>query len=312
MTFYTKQPPFGATPGEFYQGDVRKSFNFFYFAHSDHHEMFKSLLRDKQQRYALFDLAACYAAQLQYRDMLKLDNFVEHALRYFRLALQTRGYNLATDENIVEGSKDFDHTVLLITGCQTPEVRNARVDAAYEAVRCLNVPSVDVVFSGAHPPAAASATDRGPRSEKYPIEPDEAGAMDVWFSQRRRSDLHPLAAKTVCYKESSSTRTKENVENFLREHRFDPAQDTHLLIASSTFHLPRLADELEAHLSVERPGLKRITLISAEDHAQAARSELMQHQMYIKQMMFELFRLMFVYDLQHIDSFFEREISLRL
>jgi hypothetical protein len=310
MTFYTKQPPYGAKPAEFYQGDVRKSFNFFYFAHSDHHDVFKNLLRDERQRYALFDLAACYAAQLQYRNMLNLETFVEHALRYFRLGLQARGYRLATDETLADLSRGFDQTVLLITGCQTPEVRNARVDAAYEATRYLNVPSVHVVFSGAHPPA--SATDRGPRSEKHPIEPDEAGAMDVLFSQRRQSDPHPPAARAMCHQESSSTRTKENVENFLNQQRMDPGQRTHLLIASSTFHLPRLADELESHLTIERPGLQRITLISAEDHVHAARSEPIRHQIYMKQMMFELFRMMFLYDLEHIDSFFEREISLRV
>jgi hypothetical protein len=242
--------------------------------------------------------------------MLNLETFVEHALRYFRLGLQARGYRLATDETIADLSRGFDQTVLLITGCQTPEVRNARVDAAYEATRYLNVPSVHVVFSGAHPPA--SSTDRGPRSEKYPIEPDEAGAMEVLFSQRRQSDPHPPGARAMCHQESSSTRTKENVENFLNQHRMDPGQRTHLLIASSTFHLPRLADELESQLTVERPGLQRITLISAEDHAHAARSEPIRHQIYIKQMMFELFRMMFLYDLEHIDSFFEREISLRV
>jgi hypothetical protein len=40
MTFYTKIPPFGDALAEFYQGDVRKSFNFFYFSHTDHHETF--------------------------------------------------------------------------------------------------------------------------------------------------------------------------------------------------------------------------------------------------------------------------------
>jgi hypothetical protein len=242
--------------------------------------------------------------------MLNLDIFVDHALRYFRLGLQARSYRLTTEDTLAALSKDFDQTILLTTGCQTPEVRNARVNAAYETIRHLDVPAVSVVFSGAHPPQ--SSENRGPRSEKHPIEPDEAGAMEVWFSQKRQADPHPPKPKVTYFQESSSTRTKENVENFLRMQRIDPSQRTHLLIASSTFHLPRLADELEAHLTGSRPGLQRITLISAEDHAYAARSEPLQHQIYIKQMMFELFRMMFIYDLQHVDSFFEREISMRV
>ena len=309
MHFYTKESPFGDRVVDFYHGEVLKAFNFLYFAHSDHHETYKEILRDPKRRHAFFDLAAAYAAQLQYRDMLKYDTFAEYALRYFKLGLQARGYRLATKDELEEISRNFQRTVVLVTGCQTPEVRNARVEGAYAALFHLDVSDVKVVLSGTHPGLDQRSAIG---SERYPIEPDEAGAMKVRFAELLESEAHPPNCKLQFHKEESSTRTAENVKEFFQQYAPTSATRNHLLVSSSAFHLPRICDELENYLKVSKLAIDRVTLVQPEHLSVDRLRDTLRHQIYVKQMTYELFRMMLSQVGDRLDDLFKRETSLRV
>ena len=313
MIFYCKEKPFAQEPGEVYQGEALKVFNFLYFSHSEHRPTLKALLAgtegDKKSRFALIDLAASFAAQLQYRDMLDIAQYAEHSLRYFKRCLQARGYKMATTDELRIISASAKDTVLLVTGCQTPEVRNARVRGAYTALKDLDVPAVRVVLSGANP---GSDPESMVRSERVPIEPDEAGAMNVFFDELITSDAHPPRCRLTFHKESESTSTTQNIQRFFSQTTFDAAGHNHLLISSSAFHLPRIADEGERYLVAHDPGIDRVTLIQSEHLNAGTSSDLNRHQIYVKQMTFELYRMIFAQMGDRLDDLFIRETSLRV
>ena len=310
MHFYTKKRPFGGDVANPYHGEVLKAFNFLYFTHSDHHETYKEILRDDNRRHAFFDLAAAYAAQLQYRDMLNIERFAEHALRYFKLDLQARGFKLVTPDEVEEISRVFQNTFLLVTGCQTPEVRDARVKGAYYALRHLDVAEVRVVLSGAHP-----GTDQRSslRSERFPIEPDEAAAMKVCFFELQENDKSPPKCKLQFHKECSSKSTSENIKFFFQKCNIKPSNSNHLLVSSSAFHLPRISEELETYLQEEsRLRIDQVTLIQSEHLSVRKSTDVLKNQIYVKQMTYELFRIFLTHTADRIDEMFKRETSLKV
>lgn len=294
---------------KFYYGDVKKDFNFLYFAHSDHHETMRKLLAEAPSRFAMYDFAAAFCAQMQYRGLLDFDSFWPKCLDFFDKALLGRHYKRMTLDEVVERAPADGNIIFLILGCQTHVVRNSRVAAAYKLVRALKRPNISVIFSGAHP---STPDEDGPRSERYPIEPDEAGAMRTYFSSLIQEDSEfPDHFKPTKYvREDKATRTSENVKHFFKEAKLDTSKKNYLYISSSSFHIARAADEIEDVLQKEAFPLERITLVSAEHYSKDYKT--IGHQIYVKQMAFELFRALFEAEQDYLPGLFQRETSMRV
>lgn len=275
-------------------GEAITFFDFFTFIHPDNRALILRLLdpksstnvaanqKAKRERLAFFcDIMASFSAQLIYRDMLKPE-FTAQALKFFDRALKGYGFEINPFENLGSLRPSSGMTsVVLVPGCQTEQVRNNRVLGAFTVAKKLQDPKLKIVCSGRHPP-----TNGKKLSDRYPAEFQEASSMLCHlYDLASKDQIAPNEIWDSAVAEGDSERTVENIKNFFSSF-LPPDGEVHLWISSSTFHLPRIAREIfNLIVSNKESRIKRITLVAAEDE----QSAVLGHQLYAKQMTWELF-----------------------
>ncbi|AXQ31515.1 hypothetical protein D0B54_23760 [Solimonas sp. K1W22B-7] len=113
--------------------------------------------------------------------------------------------------------------------------------------------------------------------------------MSIEFKKRLKEyNSHATLPKVHKFGfESESSTTKTNISEFFQRKYVEPSKANNLIIISSTFHLIRLAKELNKYLS-DNPDqiLKNVVLVGAED---SDKQFFMTDLTYIKLMMFDVF-----------------------
>ncbi|MDO8477754.1 MAG: ElyC/SanA/YdcF family protein [Candidatus Rokubacteria bacterium] len=224
------------------------------------------------------DAAAAVVTQLHYRSVLQ-PTFLKRALGYCHFVVQHLGYEPRSLDALRESVVASQNNVMLVVGCQTPTLLYSRVDAAARLLIHLS-PSFRVVFAGKNPGAPATI-------------PNEAREMEVYFSSLVERD--PVLDHHKRFRvevESQSSDTKTNFAHFLNSSYLSLTMPNRLFVVSSTFHLMRIAQELDRWSdALGGRGVVEIVLVGAEglhDDHQAK-----QDRMYVKSMVYEVFLDMF-------------------
>ncbi len=243
--------------------------------HFQHRERFFKEIRGERPQF-IHDIIASMVAQLQYRDLLK-DEFRASGLQYSGRILQDRGYKqISIDDDLVNlaaGLGECNHA-MLVAGCQTPKLWRSRVEAAIRVKETLYA-QLNIVFCGLHPDNL---------KERGAVTPDEANEMKIYFAEL--DNLIPPRSRRfthfVVHSDDDSRTTEQNVDKFW-ETAVRADQEHHIIVISSTFHLPRLERAVR-----EKAGsnVRRLTLIGSEHPT--LETEVSADDNYIKSMTFEI------------------------
>ena len=212
--------------------------------------------------------------------------------------LQDQGYRVKAVTKDVIPSRSFD-VAMLVPGCQTPKLltRRALVGAQVWCQMMGRAENTRCLLSGARPPSLKRITI-----------PNESDFMRKEFVEflARHQNKHPesldvemgIVSRDVrCDPKADTTET--NVRKFVEAIRADKRENLRLIVAvSSTFHLIRLAKELESQLSKmwdrQYPAPKNLSLVlvgaeTDEFITEPEKSHLIWDPMYMKSLFFEVF-----------------------
>jgi hypothetical protein len=218
--------------------------------------------------------------------LLKMNGFlssklVTRATEVCRDVVRRQGYRVRdwTELSQILGSR---RNIVLIPGCQGRTILKSRAEAAADF--CSKASGrIDVIFSGSHPP-----------DSKEVIEPDEAGMAQQYFNdamKKRRSSLPRGVHLIVPTAEVRSKNTEQNVSYSLRTRPFRDPGRKNVIVVSSAFHLPRVAQALEKRLRRQNHGVERLILVSAEPIGRL--TKVSNHETYAKQALFLLYTEIF-------------------
>lgn len=260
-----------------------KSYSFIRWAHKLNLETIKNPPLNDQNidwNQILADLTAAVITSLFENEKIKRERLVEESLKCCRALLYDDGYALADIETLVQKCRETTVSYILVAGCQSELLLDARVRAAAQICEHLieNFSEVRIVFSGASP------------TGKVEI-PNESLHMKLGFTremeERETADYESIIKMSVILESKSST-SKENIELFAKEIiESVPEKPISIVLVSSNFHLMRLSklmiDEAEKHDSLE---LSNIILVGSEDVY--VPSDVSMLDIYVKSMLFEM------------------------
>ena len=261
-------------------------------------------------------VAACFA-QLHYREFLDDEAVMNHVIEFFEARVQASGFKLIAEPTdlITNQNQQID---IMVAGCQTSSVFEARVDAAINFLCAVRPEVANICFSGANPSQKENAD---PVSPSYGAKEAQMKSNSTSAAVEANGDLTPQAAETLdmafvineaaemrsyfldkissrslvkklkgisikSYEESKSAKTQGNVKNYFNSLKINNL-DSHVVIVSSTFHLPRFIEETQGYLKVAGLNPSRLTFVGAEDRRHPNKA--MKSQNYIKSAMFEFY-----------------------
>ena len=203
---------------------------------------FTSLLHPSQavhgmtdgQRKALADAAAAAVTQVHRLAPLPPE-FISELLNYCHFAVQNVGYSTETLEELEPLLKAGGDNLMVIMGCQTLPLLHARVDAAIRLLRAVGM-GFEVVFAGFNPTAGVAPARII----------NEAKEAHIYFHSLIQND-QALRDRIGLrqWTESQSTDTSGNIRHFLDSDFLTRNGKKRVFLVSSTFHLMRIAVELE-------------------------------------------------------------------
>ena len=205
--------------------------------------------------------------------------FVNKLLAYCHNAIQGCGYELEVMHGVSRLLTEGGRNIMLVLGCQTLQLLHARVDAALGALRALP-DHFQVVFAGSNPTGGA-----GPSAIT-----NEAKEMRSYFDSCLQRDTNGLITRLGLeqWVEPESADTKGNVRQFLGSPVLDTNEPKRVFLVSSTFHLMRIAVEIEAHVGALRDKqVTQLVLLGSEDIYDQAPTKLLPE--YVKSLAFEVF-----------------------
>jgi len=262
-----------------------------YITHADNQQWYMGSM--ERNAHGFPDFAAAVIAQMRRRGLLS-QTYIQDALRYCRSMVEAEGYEQTVPPHLSDSSTSTSH-VILVFGCQGPEVRDARARACFQLVKNLRHVPLKIVFSGKNP----STTD----SRKVILTRDEAAALQAEFQRLLERDPTFDGRNFTFALEQQANSTAGNLKHFLQGPYLERNRPAQLFLLSSTFHLGRIAQETDAALASYPDlgsGIARLVLVGAEDDAEEA---IVSDERYVKAMMYEVFRHMF----QHAPPAFRRD-----
>jgi hypothetical protein len=240
--------------------EAKKLFDFSSFVH---HEK-RVRLQTKSDESFLADVTAAVVTQLHYRQWLK-PKALKKALEHCHDILEDVGYRLTGLQTLHDQVKASNHHVIFVAGCQTRDLYESRVRAAFKLLKGVHVP-FHIVFSGLHQKPQVGVEHRAKT-------PDEAGAMERYFDSlithapefRRHTRFHVRLEK-------QSKSTESNVKGLMSlPGILKRGRTNRIFVVSSLFHLPRLSSTLEKYIHDNRRDYKiQLILVGAEDHQTVA------------------------------------------
>ena len=250
-----------------------------------HSRSLNALVDEDDLRHAA-DIAASVLAHA-HADRSLHANFLKQLLEYSHHAVQGRGYELESISGLDGLTDSGGRNIMLVIGCQSLQLMHSRVDEALRSLLALQG-RFQVVFVGSNPSGGTF-----PSAVLH-----EAREMRAYFDSRLGSDAGKLGqrVKLEQWIEPETADTRGNVKQFLASkvlHGDDPKR---IFLVSSTFHLMRVAAELEVQLSeLIKRKVTSIVLIGSE----AIYDEWLAHAKpeFIKSLAFEVY-----YDLLKADN----------
>lgn len=275
--YFHAEPPIVANPIEF--DNYLSDFHFAKYVYKDKSAAYEQLLSSDSG--FLADLAGAVFATLCRAGYTHKDVY-KRAIECCRDIIVAQGFKETDDDQArsflrPNGSEGANHIV--VAGCQDPEMLNRRVERAADFVTQLGYNCV-VVFSGKNP---------DPTGTKNVRILDESQRMRVLFKELlRKNESARLPPMHDLRGEGASSTTQTNIAKFFDGEFFTRAKNNNLIIVSSTFHLIRLAREIQRELikDANTGKVARIVLVGAESPTHFFT---VQDAGYLKLMMFDVF-----------------------
>lgn len=241
-------------------------FSFYEYLNGDNAELMRSEIAARPElakNYA--DFAASVIAKLaSHASTEENRKNIIMALETCRDILGNHGYKEIGERNLdsrVARASGVQKNTVMVAGCQSPKILFARVKAAAHVVHHIS-PYLDIVFSGSRP------------NNKEVIIQDESERMDIMFDRLIKdgffSETQIKRMNSIrFYQETQSTTTRENIQRLFEDgHLVSPQKGkSNVYLVSSTFHLPRLAAEVEKYLNTSefKQYINFIVLCGADD-----------------------------------------------
>lgn len=220
-------------------------FNITEYIYHDKRHLFEELLAQHPE--FIPDLAASILNGVS--SHLKSDLLVK-ALRCCRDILLDMDYTETHLDEIKQLTSQDQDRLIVIAGCQNDDLLQARVEVAAK------------LFKNLHMSARFIPVGKGPAHETNRIRDESARIKTILHQQLgHHLEIVPLEL------EQESHRTYENIANLLGGSYIDATRSTSLFIVSSTFHLIRLAKEVDSRsnvFSIKHPNINSIFLIGSE------------------------------------------------
>ncbi|SRR6266496_2428547 len=260
--------------------EAQKLLNFMPFIHRDKLERLRDDLASDKSFIA--DIAASVITQFNYRHWLE-PKAIRKALEHCHDILEDMGYRLLGLQTLHDEVQANNHHVMFVAGCQTRELYESRVRAAFKVLKGVHVP-FSIVFSGLHQKPQVGKEHRAKT-------PDEAGAMERYFdSLITHAPEFRKHRRFQTHLEKQSKSTEANVTELMSVKGILQKDKTNrIFVVSSLFHLPRLAFTLEDYIAKHRRGFViQLILVGAEDH-QGTVAPVCSDQRYIKNLFHTVF-----------------------
>jgi len=228
------------------------------------------------------DIAASVITQFNYRHWLE-QKAIRKALEHCHDILEDMGYRLLGLQTLHDEVQANNHHVMFVAGCQTRELYESRVRAAFKVLRGVHVP-FSIVFSGLHQKPQVGQQHRAKT-------PDEAGAMERYFdSLITHAPEFRKHRRFQTQLEKQSKSTEANVAELMAlPDILKKSKTNRIFVVSSLFHLPRLATTLERYIAINRKGFSiQLILVGAEDH-QGTVAPVCDDQRYVKNLFHTVF-----------------------
>lgn len=299
--FVKRRPPLGtpwvSVERQINLSDFHTTFNFIDRIHSGNQAHVRSLLQDPKWRVLFADIAAATLARLvragtMGRPEYVTETLLEEALKCCRAALFSRGYETRSVHELRSDLEGSTSNFLVLAGCQEDRVRDARVAGAFATLDTLHHVPFTVVLSGLRPPPPAPTRC-----------PDEVAAMretldrllELAKAQSRRQ-LQPQIVQIAA--DRASQTTEQNVANVFDEVVCKSTQDCSVLLATSTFHLLRLARAAESYIDkLDLSKVAQLILVGTEEALPL--SGVARQYNYVKGCAFEVFHYLIADYLDH-------------
>lgn len=228
------------------------------------------------------DVAAAAITILYEFDYTEKDKLINIASRFCHDLIEDKSFRvielLELHDLALERRKN---SILIVPGCQPPDMWQSRVNAAISFLRDIHV-NFKVVFSGLHP----SITKR--KSLKTM---DEAVAMKNYFEYSiKGSQKLSNVSRFVVYTEEFSDTTSSNIAQVMADENIAESEGNNLFVISSLFHLPKLANIIEEYKESKKKTIDLVTLVAAENYL--SKNELMYQPAYVKQLFFVFFNFL--------------------
>ena len=263
--------------------DFRTIFNYKNLMYKDHRESFEKALGGTLAEQAFIcDLSAALLANM-YATSYTHKDIIEKSLQSCEKIIQNIGYNSLHKSRFYEqiGKREGTH-VLLTVGCQSQQMLKNRAEKAAQFTIDSGV-NFKVIFSG-----------NSPKENRSRIR-HEFIEMEKYFLDylEQNNATHPRTHYIEYEKDSSTTR--ENIIQVFNENLKDSTGEIHLYIVSSSFHLIRLSEAIEAILDDDehktiKSKIKSVNLIGAEAiNKEFYPGDKFSYQ-YLRSMLFDVFR----------------------
>lgn len=261
-----------------------KQLNFLNFLNPRNESALVRVFEDPALKGAFLDSAAALVAQLAYRQYLTHKSVLKDAFEFFEARIQTSGYKLIASSSDLSAIAENQRVEMLVAGSQTRAIIDARVDAALAFIQSVRPRKVKVTFSGANPAQGVGGAETM-QGIAHII--DEAAEMRSYFVDRKHKAKNLKGIEIEDAEESASKNTQENIRNYFKDLKLEAGAKNHVVIVSSTFHLPRFISLTDAYLADSTAPLDRLTFVGAENIREPNCA--MASQNYVKSAMFEFF-----------------------
>ena len=251
-------------------GRFRKHLNFFRFLDKQQDELIP-MLATPAGRQLLSNVAAAVVTQLVYRHHIPVRTrpreydpndppLVDVLSKLFDQKTQSLGFAQTT--NATRWREEHEGRVLVVVvGCQTDTILERRVRAAIRLVSTARLSEAAIVFSGANP-TYANARILDDSSAGARIINEAAQMCSVFEAELGADDIAELQLQLRI--ESESGETAANIVRSLEHMSGQGKELRHLVVVSSSFHLPRLGSVALNVLNTISHSFESLSLVGSE------------------------------------------------
>jgi len=266
--------------------DYHTSFNFLDRTNADKQSRIKEMLKNSEDISFLADIGAATLARLIKGSTVIGGNYVNtslinEALQCCRSIISKSNYNSIALSDLHDIVPTHEFNIMLVAGAQDRSILESRIEAAYNCAKSLHNVSFTIALAGLQPPV--------PKQVRIRDEANEMKIMLESFINRYGLIGRHSSPKIINIEsESESETTRQNIQKLYKKGELDANKINNIFIVSSTFHLARLAHEMETQIKEnQKYKVGFVVLVGAEENCDS--SPVTQSYKYVKAMFYEIY-----------------------